>query len=96
MSRWKQGGFRRCELPGVSSVPYRRPARIIGLVGKWFPTGAHKVGATYGCLAPALVTGSFDSTKQKAAWPSTGNYCRGGAFNSAVLGCQSIAILPEA
>jgi len=71
------------------------PARIIALVGKWFPTGAHKVGATYGCLAPALVTGSFDSTRQKAAWPSTGNYCRGGAFNSALLGCQSIAILPE-
>jgi cysteine synthase len=71
------------------------PARIIALVGKWFPTGAHKVGATYGCLAPALVTGSFDSTRQKAAWPSTGNYCRGGAFNSALLGCKSIAILPE-
>ncbi len=35
-------------------------ARIIGLVGKHFPTGAHKVGATYGCLAPALVTGRFD------------------------------------
>ena len=73
----------------------RVPARIIALVGKWFPTGAHKVGATYGCLAPALVSGSFDSTRQKAAWPSTGNYCRGGAFNSALLGCQSIAILPE-
>ncbi len=73
----------------------RVPARIVALVGKWFPTGAHKVGATYGCLAPALVTGSFDSTRQKAAWPSTGNYCRGGAFNSALLGCQSIAILPE-
>jgi cysteine synthase len=71
------------------------PARIIALIGKWFPTGAHKVGATYGCLAPALVTGRFDSTRQKAAWPSTGNYCRGGAFNSALLGCQSIAILPE-
>jgi cysteine synthase len=71
------------------------PARVIALVGKWFPTGAHKVGATYGCLAPALVSGSFDSTRQKAAWPSTGNYCRGGAFNSALLGCQSIAILPE-
>jgi cysteine synthase len=73
----------------------RVPARIIALVGKWFPTGAHKVGATYGCLAPALVTGAFDSTRHKAAWPSTGNYCRGGAFNSALLGCQSIAILPE-
>lgn len=70
-------------------------AKIIGLVGKWFPTGAHKVGATYGCLAPALVTGNFDSTRQKAVWPSTGNYCRGGAFNSALLGCESIAILPE-
>jgi len=71
------------------------PARIIALVGKWFPTGAHKVGATYGCLAPALVTGAFDSSRQKAAWPSTGNFCRGGAFNSALLGCASIAILPE-
>jgi cysteine synthase len=71
------------------------PARIIALVGKWFPTGAHKVGATYGCLAPALAGGNFDSTSQKAVWPSTGNYCRGGAYNSALLGCDSIAILPE-
>ncbi|MFP4267059.1 MAG: pyridoxal-phosphate dependent enzyme [Spirochaetaceae bacterium] len=70
-------------------------ARIFALVGKWFPTGAHKVGATYGCLAPALVTGNFDSTRQKAVWPSTGNYCRGGAYNSDLLACDSIAILPE-
>jgi cysteine synthase len=70
-------------------------ARIIALVGKWFPTGAHKVGATFGCLVPALVTGQFDPTKEKAVWPSTGNYCRGGAYNSALLGCESIAILPE-
>ncbi len=76
------------ELTGV-------PSRIIALVGKWFPTGAHKVGATYGCLAPALVTGGFDSTRQKAVWPSTGNYCRGGAYNSSLLACDSIAILPE-
>lgn len=71
------------------------PARIIALVGKWFPTGAHKVGATYGCLAPALVSGNFNSTTQKAVWPSTGNYCRGGAYNSDLLACDSIAILPE-
>jgi len=70
-------------------------ARIIGLVGKWFPTGAHKVGATFGCLVPRLVTGQFDPTYQKAVWPSTGNYCRGGAYNAALLSCQSIAILPE-
>ena len=70
-------------------------ANIIGLVGKWFPTGAHKVGATYGCIAPALVTGQFDPVGTKAVWPSTGNYCRGGAYISSLLGCESVAILPE-
>jgi cysteine synthase len=70
-------------------------ARIIALVGKWFPTGAHKVGASYGCLVPRLITGQFDPTRQKAVWPSTGNYCRGGAYDSALLACESIAILPE-
>ena len=70
-------------------------ARIVALVGKWFPTGAHKVGAAFGCLVPRLVTGQFDPSSQKAVWPSTGNYCRGGAYDSALLGCQSIAILPE-
>jgi cysteine synthase len=71
------------------------PARIVALVGKWFPTGAHKVGAAFGCLVPRLVTGQFDPTTQKAVWPSTGNYCRGGAYDSALLACESIAILPE-
>ncbi len=77
--------------PEISGVK----ARIIGLVGKWFPTGAHKVGATYGCLVPRLITGQFDPTSQKAVWPSTGNYCRGGAYDAELLGCESIAILPE-
>jgi cysteine synthase len=70
-------------------------ATIIGIVGKWFPTGAHKVGAAYGCLVPRLVTGAFDPVNQKAVWPSTGNYCRGGAYDCALLACPAIAILPE-
>ncbi|MBU2507436.1 MAG: pyridoxal-phosphate dependent enzyme [Bacteroidetes bacterium] len=70
-------------------------ARIIGLVGRNFPTGAHKVGATYGCLAPYLITGRFNPDYHKAVWPSTGNYCRGGTFNSALLGVHPVAILPE-
>jgi cysteine synthase len=70
-------------------------ARIIGMVGKFFPTGAHKVGAAFACLVPRLVSGEFDPDYHKAVWPSTGNYCRGGAFDSAVLGCTAIAILPE-
>ncbi|MCG8454533.1 MAG: pyridoxal-phosphate dependent enzyme [Spirochaetales bacterium] len=70
-------------------------ARIVGLVGKFFPTGAHKVGAAYSCLAPTLVTGQFNPEKNMAVWPSTGNYCRGGAYISRLLACKSIAILPE-
>lgn len=70
-------------------------ARILALCGKWFPTGAHKVGASFACLVPRLVTGQFDPTRHKAVWPSTGNYCRGGAYNSQLLGCDSVAILPE-
>jgi cysteine synthase len=89
------GGF-----GGVNFLEFPREltgidARIVTLVGKWFPTGAHKVGAAFGCLVPRLVTGQFDPTSQKAAWPSTGNYCRGGAYDSHLLACDSIAILPE-
>jgi cysteine synthase len=70
-------------------------ARIVLLVGKWFPTGAHKVGAAYGCLAPRIITGGYDPTYHKAVWPSTGNYCRGGAFDSKLMGSESVAVLPE-
>jgi cysteine synthase len=76
------------ELTGVD-------AKIVMLIGKWFPTGAHKVGAAFGCLVPRLVTGQFDPATQKAVWPSTGNYCRGGAYDSNLLACESVAILPE-
>ncbi|PIE55494.1 MAG: pyridoxal-5-phosphate-dependent protein subunit beta [Dethiosulfovibrio peptidovorans] len=86
------GGVNFVELPkSLTGVD----ARILALVGKWFPTGSHKVGATFGCLVPRLVTGQFDPINQKAVWPSTGNYCRGGAYNAQLLGCESIAILPE-
>lgn len=76
------------ELTGVDS-------RIVMLIGKWFPTGSHKVGATFGPLVSKLITGEFDPTKHKALWPSTGNYCRGGVYDSNLLGCSSIAVLPE-
>ena len=85
------GGVNFIELPqSLTGVK----ARIIALTGKWFPTGCHKVGASFGCLVPRLITGQFDPTYHKAVWPSTGNYCRGGAFNSRLLACQSVAILP--
>ncbi len=89
------GGFGKVNYieipPELSGVK----ARIIMLIGKFFPTGSHKVGATFGPLVEKLITGKFDPTTQKALWPSTGNYCRGGAYDSYLLGCDSIAVLPE-
>ncbi|MFC1618895.1 pyridoxal-phosphate dependent enzyme [Candidatus Neomarinimicrobiota bacterium] len=86
------GGVNYLELPteltGVET-------RIFILLGKYFPTGAHKVGATFGPLVQKLITGRFDPTTQKALWPSTGNYCRGGAYDAYLLACPSIAVLPE-
>ena len=86
------GGVNFMELPKeLTGVD----ARIFMLLGKYFPTGAHKVGATFGPLVEKLVRGAFDPTTQKALWPSTGNYGRGGAYDAALLSCPSIAVLPE-
>ena len=93
----KESGGLFQEVPNYIELPPELtgvPCRIIAMVGKWFPTGCHKVGASFGCLAPRLVTGQFDVDIHKAVWPSTGNYCRGGAFNSKLLGAQGVAILP--
>ncbi len=89
------GGFQGVNYLELPTSLTGVPARILALVGKWLPTGSHKVGATFGCLVPRLVTGQFDPTYQKAVWPSTGNYCRGGAYDATLLACESIAILPE-
>lgn len=91
----KTGGYGKVNYIEIPREITGVKARIFGLIGKYFPTGAHKVGAAYGCLVPRIVSGEFDPTKHKAVWPSTGNYCRGGAFDSAVMGCTGVAILPE-
>ena len=70
-------------------------AKIVVALGDRFPMiGAHKVLAAYGCLVPRLVSGRFDPTSDKAIWPSTGNYCRGGVAISRTLGCRGVAVLP--
>ena len=69
---------------------------IVVALGDRFPLiRAHKVLAAYGCLAPRVITGRFDPTRQRAIWPSTGNYCRGGVAISRLMGCRGVAVLPE-
>jgi len=70
-------------------------APIVVALGDRFPLiRAHKVLAAYACLAPRIVTGQFDPGTQRAVWPSTGNYCRGGVAISRILGCRGVAVLP--
>lgn len=71
-------------------------AKIIVALGNRFPMiHTHKVLAAYGCLVPRLLSGKFDADRHRAVWPSTGNYCRGGVAISKILGCRSVAVLPE-
>ncbi len=71
-------------------------APIVVLLGDRFPMiNAHKVLAAYACLVPRIVTGQFDPTQQRAVWPSTGNYCRGGVAISRLMRARGVAVLPE-
>jgi cysteine synthase len=86
------------EVPGHVVLPTALTgvkAPIVVLLGRRFPMiGAHKVLAAYACLVPRLVTGQFDPSEDRAIWPSTGNYCRGGVAISRILGCRGVAVLP--
>jgi cysteine synthase len=77
------------ELTGVESPI------VIALADRFPMIASHKVLAAYACLAPRIVTGQFDPTSQRAIWPSTGNYCRGGVAISRIMGCRGVAVLPE-
>ena len=71
-------------------------ARIVLAFGNRFPMiAAHKVLAAYSCLVARLVTGRFDPTVDRAIWPSTGNYARGGVAISKIMGSRGVAVLPE-
>ena len=58
------GGFGEANYIELPSSLTGVEAKIVAMVGKWFPTGAHKVGAAFGCLDPRLVTGQFDPVDQ--------------------------------
>jgi cysteine synthase len=88
----------RVPLPGHVVLPQALTgvkAPIVVLLGRRFPMiGAHKVLAAYACLVPRLLTGHFDPAHDRAVWPSTGNYCRGGVAISRILRCRGVAVLP--
>ena len=89
----------RAEVPEYLEVPGELSgvdARIVLALGNRFPMiRAHKVLAAYACLAPRVVAGAFDPTRDRAIWPSTGNYARGGIAISRIMDCRGVAVMPE-
>ncbi len=76
------------ELTGVE-------APIVVLYAKDFPTGSHKVGATYAVLIEKELSGEVDPGLHTLIWPSTGNYGIGGAWVGCRMKFDSVVILPE-
>lgn len=89
----------RVEVPGFLTIPGELSGvetPILVALGNRFPMiKAHKVLAAYACLAPRIVTGVFDPTRDRAIWPSTGNYARGGVAISRIMDSRGVAVLPE-
>lgn len=68
---------------------------IVVLYAKDFPTGSHKVGATYAVLVEKAIRGEVDPGRHIIVWPSTGNYGIGGAWVGCRMKFDSVVILPE-
>jgi cysteine synthase len=97
---WYNAGDRKksVDIPGFIVLPETVTgvkAPVVVMPGSRFPMiGAHKVLPAYSALISHLVTGRFDPSRQRAIWPSTGNYCRGGVAVSRILGVRGVAVLP--
>jgi len=70
-------------------------APIVVLYAQEFPTGSHKVGATYAVLIEKELLGEVDPAVHTLIWPSTGNYGIGGAWVGCRMDFDTIVILPE-
>jgi len=70
-------------------------ANIVVLYGKDFPSGSHKVGATYSILLEKIINDEIDPYYHTLVWPSTGNYGIGGAWVGCRMKFNSVVILPE-
>ncbi len=70
-------------------------ANIIVMYGKEFPTGSHKVGASYSVIVEKQLAGEIVPRRDRLVFPSTGNYGIGGAWVGTRMGYESLVLLPE-
>lgn len=76
------------ELTGVD-------ANIVVLIGKYFPSGSHKVGAAYSTLIEGCVDGEIIPGEHTILGPSTGNFGIGVSYICNLMGYEAIVIMPD-
>ncbi len=69
-------------------------ANIVVMIARFFPTGAHKVGAAYSCLIEKQLAGELQPGRDRLVFPSTGNYGIGGAWVGPRMNYESLIVLP--
>lgn len=76
------------ELTGVD-------ANIVVLLGKYFPSGSHKVGPAYSTLIEGCVDKTIIPGEHTILGPSTGNFGIGVSYITNLMGLDSIVIMPD-
>jgi len=70
-------------------------ANIVVMVGRYFPSGSHKVGPAYTTLMEGELAGEIQPGENTIIGPSTGNFGIGVAYISHLKGYPAIVIMPE-
>ncbi len=87
---------------GWHGVPLELPshvtgvdARIVVMMGYTFPSGSHKVGATYSIVMEAEKDGLISPERTRLIGPSTGNFGIGTAWTSFQKGYDGVVVMPD-
>jgi cysteine synthase len=70
-------------------------ANIVVMLGKYFPSGSHKVGPAYATLIEGCVDGDIIPGEHTILGPSTGNFGIGVSYICGLMGYDAIVIMPD-
>lgn len=70
-------------------------ANIVVMLGKYFPSGSHKVGPAYATLIEGCVDGDILPGEHTILGPSTGNFGIGVSYICNLMGYEAIVIMPD-
>ncbi|MFA5037544.1 MAG: pyridoxal-phosphate dependent enzyme, partial [Candidatus Izemoplasmatales bacterium] len=70
-------------------------ANIVVLLGKYFPSGSHKVGPAYSTLIEGCIDGNIIPGKHTILGPSTGNFGIGVSYICNLMKYDAIVIMPD-